>query len=72
MLPFMTTPANAIRDEVHQLIKCQIETFGQPEPLTSSQLREFHHRFEKISTLCKELNRIGTRSVVERQMEGVR
>jgi len=65
----MTTPASAITDEVRLLIEVQIETFGQPTPLTSSQLREFHYRSEKISTLCLELDRIGTKSVIERQLE---
>jgi hypothetical protein len=65
----MTTPASAIKDEVRLLIEVQIETFGQPTPLTSSQLREFHYRSEKISTLCLELDRIGTKSVIERQLE---
>jgi len=64
----MTTPASAIKDEVRLLIEVQIETFGQPTPLTSSQLREFHYRSEKISTLCQELKRIGTRNVMERRL----
>ena len=59
--PMMTTPAAAIKDEVRVLIDVQIEAFGQPTPLTPSELREFHSRSEKISTLCQELNRIGTR-----------
>lgn len=67
----MTTPASAIKDEVRVLIDVQIETFGQPAPLTPFQLREFHYRAEKISTLCQELNRIGTRSVIEGQLERV-
>ena len=46
----MTTPATAIKDEVRVLIDVQIETFGQPTPLTSSQLREFYYRV----TLCHE------------------
>ena len=54
----MTTPASATKDEVRLLINIQIETFGQPASLTSPQLREFHQRSEKISTLCQELNRI--------------
>jgi len=33
----MTTPASAIKDEVRVLIDVQIETFGQPAPLTLSQ-----------------------------------
>jgi len=64
----MTTPASAIKDEVRVLIDVQIETFGQPAPLTPSQLREFHDRSETISSLCQELNRIGTRSVMERRL----
>jgi hypothetical protein len=59
----MTTPASAIKDEVRLLIDVQIETFGQPAPLTSSQLLEFHHRCEMIGTLCQELDRIGTRAL---------
>ncbi len=66
----MTTPASAIKDEVRLLIDVQIETFGQPAPLTNSQLREFHYRSEEISSLCQELNRIGARSVIERRLEG--
>ena len=65
----MTTPARAIEDEVHVLIDVQIETFGQPTPLTSSQLRKFHHRCEKLKMLCQELDRIDTRSVIEQELE---
>jgi hypothetical protein len=65
----MTTPASAIKDEVRMLIDGQIETFGQPAPLTSSQLHEFHHRCERIDTLCQELDRIGAGSVIERRLE---
>ena len=65
----MTTPASAIKDEVHLLIDVQIETFRQPTPLTNSQLHEFHHRCERIGTLCQELDRIGTKSVIERRLE---
>ena len=65
----MTTPARAIEDEVHVLIDVQIETFGQPTPLTSSQLRKFHHSSEKLKMLCQELDRIDTRSVIEQELE---
>jgi hypothetical protein len=58
----MATPASAIKDEVHVLIGVQIDTFSQPTPLTSSQLRKFHHRSKKLQILCQELDRIGTRS----------
>ena len=64
----MTTPANAIKREVRVLIECQIETFGQPTPLTSSQLRKFHRHSEKLKMLCQELDRIGTRSVIEQEL----
>jgi hypothetical protein len=66
----MTTPASAIRDEVRLLIEVQIETFGQPSQLTSSQLRECHSRSEKIGALCQELNRIGTRAILKQRFEG--
>jgi hypothetical protein len=65
----MTTPASAIKDEVRLLINVQIETFGQPTPLTNSQLREYHYRSEKLKMLCQELDRIGTRNVIEGQLE---
>ena len=65
----MTIPATAINDEVRVLIDAQIETFGQPAPLTPSQLCEFHERSETIKMLCQELNRIGARSVTDRPFE---
>jgi hypothetical protein len=65
----MTTPASAIKDKVHQLIDFQIQTFTQPGPLTSSQLDDHHYRSKKIRTLYEELDRIGSRSVVERRLE---
>ena len=65
----MTTPASAIEDEVRVLIAVQIETFRQTTPLTSSQLRKFHHRSEKLKMLCQELDRIGTRSVIKQELE---
>jgi len=60
----MTTPATAIKDEVRKLIQAQIETLGQRSPLTSSELREYHGRAEKIKQLGQELDRIGTMAVV--------
>jgi len=60
----MTTPATAIEDEVRILIDIQIRTFGQPAPLTDSQLSNFHYRNKRFTTLCQELNRISTQSVV--------
>ncbi len=69
--PMMTTPSSTIKNEVHVLMDVQIETLGQRAPLTPSQLQEFHCRFEKISTLYQELDRIGARSVIERQLRRV-
>jgi hypothetical protein len=51
----MTTQASAIKDEMRVLIDAQIETFGQPAPLTPPQLREFHDRSETIRMLSQEL-----------------
>lgn len=47
----MTTPANAIRDEIRDLIHAQIEVFGQPACLTSSELEECRRRAERIKLL---------------------
>jgi len=69
--PMMTTAGSTIKDAVHSLIDVQIETFGQRAPLTGSQLREFHSRFEKIGRLCQELDRIGARSVMGRALKRV-
>jgi hypothetical protein len=65
----MTTPATAIKAEVRTLIDVQIETFGKPSPLTSSELREYQDRSEKIRKLCRELDWIGARGVMERRLE---
>jgi len=65
----MTTPATAIKREIRLLIDFQIETLRQPAPITSPQLHEYHHRSEQLRALCKELDRIGSTSVVERRME---
>lgn len=63
----MTTPAIAIRDEVWELIDDQIEAFGQPSRLTSSELSECHCRAERIKQLGQELDRIGRAAVLEKQ-----
>jgi hypothetical protein len=46
----ITSPANAIEDEIHRLMHFQIETFRQPVPLDSFQLHEHHRRAEEIRT----------------------
>jgi hypothetical protein len=65
----MTTRMRAIKDEVRMLIDVQIDTFGRPTALTSSQLREFHHRSKKLKMLCQEVDRIGRRSLIEQELE---
>jgi hypothetical protein len=55
----MTTPAIAIRNEIRELIHEQIERFGQPAPLTSSELEDCHCRAERIKLLGQELDRVG-------------
>ena len=61
----MITPASAIREEVRELIDDQIEAFGRPLRLTSSELSECHCRAERIRQLGQELDRIGRASVLE-------
>jgi hypothetical protein len=63
----MTTPANAIREEVWELIDDQIEAFGRPSRLTPSELSECHCRAERIKQLGQELDRIGRVSVLEKR-----
>jgi len=61
----MTTPASAIRDEVRTLIQSQIDTFGQPRRLTSSELEECRCRAERIKLLGQELDRIAATAILE-------
>ena len=63
----MTTPAIAIKNEIRELIREQIERFGQPTPLTSSELEDCHCRAERIKLLGQELDRVGLTSVLEQQ-----
>jgi hypothetical protein len=63
----MTTPANAIREEVWELINDQIEAFGRRSRLTSSDLSECHCRAERIRELGLELDRIGRATVLEKR-----
>ena len=63
----MTTPASAIRDEVWELIDDQIEAFGRPSRLTSSELSECHCRAERIKLLGRELDRISSTSILEKR-----
>lgn len=61
----MTTPATAIKNEIRELIHAQIEIFGQPAPLTSSELEECRHRAERIKRLGRELDRFGTTAILD-------
>jgi hypothetical protein len=63
----MTTPAIGIREEVRELIQRQIETFGQPFRLTSSELSECHYRAERIKLLGQELDRISAMTILEKR-----
>lgn len=64
----MTTPANAIRDEIRDLIHAQIEVFGQPACLTSSELEECRRRAERIKLLGQELDRVGRMTIVDERI----
>ena len=61
----MTTPAPAIKDEVRELIHAQIAIFGQPAPLTSSDLEDCRRRAERIKLLGQELDRVGRMTIVD-------
>ena len=61
----MTTPASAIRDEMRELIESQIDTFGQPRRLTSSEVEACCWRAERIKLLGQELDRLATRAILE-------
>jgi hypothetical protein len=63
----MTTPANAIREEVWQLIDDQVETFAQPLPLTSCQLSECRCRAERIRQLGQELDQISSTAILKKR-----
>jgi hypothetical protein len=63
----MTTPAIAIRNEIRALIHEQIERFGQPAPLTSSELEDCHGRAERIKLLGRELDQVGRMNILEQQ-----
>jgi len=60
----MTTPADAIRDKVWELIDVQIETFRQARRLTPSELSDFSYRAERIKELGHELDRIGGTAIL--------
>jgi len=63
----MTTPAIAIKNEIRELIQLQIEMFGQPHTLTSSELVTCSYRAERIKQLGEELDRIGRTAIFEKK-----
>ncbi len=50
----MTTPAIAIKNDIRDLINQQIELFGQPAPLTPSELEDCHCRAERIKRTANQ------------------
>jgi len=62
----MTTPASAIKNEIRELIHEQIEIFGHPDSLTSSELIECSYRAERIKQLGQELDRVGRKAILEK------
>ena len=67
----MTTPAIAIKNEIRELIKLQIEMFGQPHSLTSSELIDCSYRAERIKQLGQELDRIASTAILEKSLRDV-
>jgi hypothetical protein len=63
----MTTPANAIREEVRELIEDQIEAFARASRLTPSELSDCHCRAERIKQLGQELDRIESTAILEKR-----
>ena len=63
----MTTSATAIKDEIRELMDVQIETFGQPSPLTPSELSKCRYRAERIKLLGQELDRIATSFILNQR-----
>jgi hypothetical protein len=64
----MTTPANAIKEKVWELIDDQIEAFGRSSRLTSSELSECHYRAERIKQLGQQLDRIGGAAILQKRL----
>jgi hypothetical protein len=61
----MTTPATTIKDEIRELIDIQIDAFGQPTPVTASELSECRYRSERIKLFGHELDRIRTGVILD-------
>jgi len=61
----MTTPADAIKSEIRQLIHLHIKVFGQPSLLTPLELEQCRHRAERIKLLGQELDRMGLLTILD-------
>ena len=66
----MTTPAAAIKTQIHSLIDHQIQVFGQPAPLTPFELEDFSRRAERIKQLGEELDRVGIVGIQKERFRG--
>jgi hypothetical protein len=61
----MTDPAAAIKFEVSELVRLQIDTLCKPTSLTTPLLSEYHRRAERLDQLYTELDRVTTDRVIE-------
>jgi hypothetical protein len=59
----MTFPATAIKTEIQELIDLQIRVFGQRAPLTGFELEDYRRRAERIKSLGRKLDQIGTATI---------
>jgi hypothetical protein len=59
----MTSPATAIKSEIHELIDLQIQVFGQPAILTPFELEDFRRRAERIKSFGRELDHVGIAAI---------
>jgi hypothetical protein len=57
---------SAIKREADQLVDLQIETMRRRSSLTSSQLAEYHVRFEKIRALYRQLDQIASAKIARK------
>jgi len=65
----MTAPADALKNEVRELIKTQIEAFRRPASLSSSELNDHHSRARKIKQLGQELDRLTSIAILEERFK---
>lgn len=65
----MTSPAEAIKNEVRELTDVQIRVFRQLTQLSDAQLQDHHRRFERIKALCSELDKLVVCNFTRRRPE---